>query len=376
MQTTNLIHVVTGLLVLTLAAQASPGGEPDRITPVKELLVAALESNAIPGMGAVVTDSQGILEVHVVGERIAGQGVALQQADPFHIGSVAKTMTATVIARLIEAGHLKWDSKIADLLPEVAESAHDAYTDITLAHLLSHEAGMRPMEELSEMQQVPPLTGDIQTKRRQFAEWVLRQEPIVPPTLEYRYSNAHFVVAASMAEAATGKSWEHLVRDYVFESADMQNAGFGWAGKRGENVPWGHRMVDGSLEPVDPNGDYKLPQYLAPAGDIHASLPDMAGYLQGYLASWNGSSSLIDNATLEKMWTRRLRSGLGWGVTSAFDYELVAMYTGSADTFFMVVVAIPEADLGIAIATNVSHEGVPQAVVETLKGVVQIYAVK
>jgi len=372
----KLTVVLVAFMLFAGCASGDCDESADDAKSVEGILRDTVAKYDVPGMGAVVASSDGILELQVVGVKRLNDKVPLEFADPFHIGSVAKTFTATVIAKLVEANLLQWDTPVADVLPEVMEFAHSAYKGVTLSHLLSHEAGMQPMEEDAELGRVPELVGDIRSQRRQFAEWVLRQEPTVTPFAEYRYSNAHFVVAASMAEEVTDRSWEELVEEYIFAALNMRNAGFGWAGKHRENVPWGHMVRDGSLDPVDPNGDYQLPRFFAPAGDIHASLPDMASYIQAYLASWAEKGDFLKKDTLRHVWTRRLKSGLGWGVTNAFSHELVAMYTGSADTFFMVVIVIPEADVGVAIAANAYSEKVERAVIEALRGIVELHAPK
>jgi CubicO group peptidase (beta-lactamase class C family) len=340
---------------------------------VNDILINAVAEHDVPGMGAVVASSNGILDLQVVGVKRMDGEVPLETSDPFHIGSVAKTFTATIIAKLVQAGLLQWETPVVDVLPDSMQSAHTAFDGVTLSHLLSHEAGLQPMEEDAELELVPELTGDVRSQRRQFARWIFQQEPAATPFSEYRYSNAHFVVAAAMAETVSGKSWEELVDEQIFQTLDMQSAGFGWAGKQGENVPWGHSFRDGTLTLIDPNGDYQLPQYFAPAGDIHASLPDMARYFQAYLASWNTNGDFLDKDTLRHIWTRRMKGGLGWGSTKAFGHEPVATYSGSADTFLMIVVLIPDADVGVAVTANAYSEEVEGAVVEALRGIVRLY---
>ena len=369
-------HVIF-LIALVLSAGCTrdePGETPGVPKSAEDILGDAVGKYEVPGMGAVVASSSGMLDIQVVGVKRIDEDVPLDVTDPFHIGSVTKTFTASVIAKLVEAGLLRWDASVLEVLPEATRSAHSAYDDVTLSHLLSHEAGMRPMVEDAELELMPELTGDVRSQRRQFSEWVLQQEPAVMPVAEYGYSNAHFIVAASMAEKVSGRSWEELIEEHIFKALDLKSAGFGWAGKDGEDVPWGHALRDGSFSPVDPNGDYQLPKFFAPAGDIHASLPDMARYIQAYLASWGGKGDFLEKETLRHIWQRRLKSGLGWGVTDAFGYELVAMYTGSADTFFVAVVLIPQADIGVTIAANAYSGKVERAVIEALKAIVELYA--
>lgn len=372
-QILELVAVLVFPALLPGCTRNDAGIDPVATSPVEEILVEAAQKYAIPGIGAVVAKSDEIVDLQLAGVKRMNHDARLDDTDPFHIGSVAKTFTATVIAKLVEEGKLEWNTPVADVLSDTMQSANSAYEGVTLSHLLSHEAGLQPMEEDAELEQVPELTGDVVSRRRQFARWIFQQEPVVTPLLEYRYSNAHFVVAAAMAEAVSGSSWEELVEERIFGPLDMGTAGFGWAGKNGENVPWGHMFRDGSLRLVDPNGDYQLPQYFAPAGDIHASLPDMGRYFQAYLASWHGKSHFLEKDTLRHMWTRRLNSGLGWGATKAFGHEPVATYSGSADTFLMVVVLIPDADVGVAVAANAFSDEVEEGVITALRAIVKHY---
>ena len=338
--------------------------------PIPAALQEAKDVSGTPGIGLVVASADEIIELHVLGERRLGGGDALQANDPFHIGSVTKPFTATIIAQLVEEGRLNWDSNVAEVLDGVIDTAGNEFSGVTLAHLLAHEAGMQPLEEEHELDNVPEWSGDIRSQRNQFSKWIVQQEPIVPPLQEYRYSNAHFIVAAAMAEKITGRSWEELVRLRIFEELSMDHAGFGWPAKGGVAEPWGHRYVDDGLVPVDPDGDYVLPSYLGPAGDIHASLGGLGLFLQAYLRAWNGDGALLKDETVRRLWTRRLRSGLGWGSTEAFGFEPVAMFSGSADTFLTVVVVIPDADVAVAVAANAYSEEVEKAVVGVLRDAV------
>jgi len=68
-----------------------------------------------------------------------------------------------------------------------------------------------------------------------------------------------------------------------------------------------------------------------------------------------------------------LKSGLGWGVSNAFGFEPVATYSGSSDTFLMIVVLIPDADIGVAVVANAFSQEVEGAVIAALRGIVKLY---
>jgi CubicO group peptidase (beta-lactamase class C family) len=55
----------------------------------------------------------------VVGLRKIGSPVLVEEDDPFHMGSLTKAMTSTLLAMLIKNGTLTWDTKLAEVFPEL-----------------------------------------------------------------------------------------------------------------------------------------------------------------------------------------------------------------------------------------------------------------
>jgi Beta-lactamase class C and other penicillin binding proteins len=58
--------------------------------------------------------------------------------DKFHLGSVTKSMTATVAAMLVEQGKISWTTTIGEAFPELKSEIHPDYLGVTLEQLLSH----------------------------------------------------------------------------------------------------------------------------------------------------------------------------------------------------------------------------------------------
>jgi CubicO group peptidase (beta-lactamase class C family) len=84
----------------------------------------------------------GVEAIECLGERRLGSGVAVTINDLWHIGSCTKSMTATLIARLVEQGYLEWDAPIAPIFAEQGAVVNAGFNRITLRHLLAHQAGM------------------------------------------------------------------------------------------------------------------------------------------------------------------------------------------------------------------------------------------
>ncbi len=75
------------------------------------------------------------------------------------------------------------------------------------------------------------------------------------------------------------------------------------------------------------------------------------------------------------MHTRRLKSGLGWGVQPLAGFDRVSVYQGSADTFVTLVAIVHDADVVVAVsassATESANAATKQALLEAVGAVCQ-----
>ena len=80
------------------------------------------------------------VKVAVSGLRQHQSSIPVQSTDKWHVGSITKSITATVIGKLIEDGVLEFDSMLSDLLPNL--SMHAQWAECSLEHLLTHTSGL------------------------------------------------------------------------------------------------------------------------------------------------------------------------------------------------------------------------------------------
>ena len=264
------------LIWITAASLVSLGGvSQDELT---KSVTAAREAADAPGIAAVVQERDQAVRIACAGVRIAGRDAVIEEDDLWHLGSVSKSFTATLVGRLVEKKVVAWDDTVEQHLGELVPNLHDAHKETTFRHLLSHRSGLAanlPMKRFREFGQNPE---DPITDRLKWTRYILEREPSGKREEHFEYSNDGFIVAGAMLEAKTGTSWEELMQREVFAPLELDSAGFGPPhGDKPDDQPRGHR---GDNVPMPPDADN--PAALGPAGRIHMSLTDLARYLRAH----------------------------------------------------------------------------------------------
>jgi CubicO group peptidase (beta-lactamase class C family) len=325
---------------------------------ISDVAKDAIAKNHLPAMAITVMNADGLVAEGVAGVRKMGSPELVKQNDAFHIGSCTKPITATIVAQLVEEKKLTFETTIGAVFSEWKDIRPE-YRDVTVAELLSHESGLPAFDEDADFKGVP-------LDRTAFVHEALKRAPVVKRG-EYKYSNAGFSTVAVIAERAGGMPWERLVETRIFAPLHLRTAGFGWP-----RDVWG--FEDG--KPVDPKGPYQLGKSIAPAGDVHMSSRDLAEFLRAHLRALCGEKTLISPATATLMHTRRLRSGLGFGVQKIGDIDPVSVYSGSADTFVTVFAVAPKANVIVVVDTNTGDENAQKVAGATLKAMLARFASK
>jgi CubicO group peptidase (beta-lactamase class C family) len=253
------------------------GEPPEVVFPDAPLTATRLHELRLmaraPAMGVGWQFAGKNAHVLVDGRRAVDRPVAVEPSDQWHLGSVTKSITATLVARLVDAGALSWHSTIGEVLGAQISDMLSAYRDVTVLHLLSHHGGL-PRDREGEFK-----ASDVHTSRLAYAREALQQPPSAPMGTQMSYSNADYVVVALMLETLVGKPWEGLITDFVFTPLHLNSAGFGPPGSHGRlDQPMGHMAAATGMRPVRAD----IPAVVGPAGRVHMSLRDLLTYLEAH----------------------------------------------------------------------------------------------
>lgn len=275
----------------------------------------------------------------------------------FHIGSTQKSMTAMLLATLVDDGTVTWDTPFVEIAPDFTLGGGG--DTITLRHLLSMSSG------------IPDTAEDVMYEEgyddSAWSMWPLLADtqPLGVPGEVFSYSNVSSSMAGYAAVLALSPEAENLDDAYrellfarIINPIGMDSAAF-YVRDASQNPNYGKSYeLDGDevveAEPFDIDGET-----LTPSGVLKASAADMALYVQTHLnkgVAPNGTR-VVSAENTTAMWQGQIIDdgedwyALGW---SATEYEGVTLvsHEGSYDNYLSVIGLVPELELGFVVLTN------------------------
>ena len=209
-----------------------------------DLLRQHASSSSVPGAaigilrdGAVTTACYGLADV-ITGEPVTAETF-------FSVGSMTKSMVATVIARLAGAGRLSLDDPVAAHAPELRDSGWARRA--TLRDLLANRSGI-PLRAGLEFDFAGREQDDDDGALSRLVEDVAAVEPSA--TSWWSYANVGWCVLGRVIETATDASWGDAMRHHL-AAAGLHETIFA-ADAAGSRRASGHEVNGDGPVPVAP----------------------------------------------------------------------------------------------------------------------------
>ncbi|MEV4896190.1 serine hydrolase domain-containing protein [Nonomuraea sp. NPDC055795] len=211
----GLLVAATLTATATPATAAGPHQTPDR-PRVQQALERAIAETGLPGILAMVREGDdtwfgtaGVADTRTGRERLP--------QERFRIGSITKTFTATVVLQLVGEGKLSLDDTVEKWLPGLVRgNGHDGRL-IRVRQLLNMTSGifnhLIDKEMLARMYTPAFLKHRFDRYQpRELIKIATSNPSDFRPGQGWTYTNTGFVLAAMIAEKATGKTYAELVR--------------------------------------------------------------------------------------------------------------------------------------------------------------------
>jgi D-alanyl-D-alanine carboxypeptidase len=327
-----LLWVLPGFFCLT----------PARAEPTDEFLHAQMKEHRIPGLVLLVTRSNIPIKTVALGLADVEQRVPVTSETVFEIGSVTKQFTAAGILLLAQEEKLTVDDSICRHL----KTAPQAWTNITIRHLLTHTSGIKSYTGLNGFELTRHLTQE------QFIR-ALAEHPLEFATGEtWKYSNSGYNLLGFIIENVSGKSYWDFMQARIFNPLKMT------ATRSRDPVAIIEHRAHGyeQTNRLWINRDYDLTDVFS-AGAMVSTIQD--------LAKWNAgldADTLLSAASKRAMWTpmklnngKATAYGFGWNV-EARDGRLNIGHGGATSGFSATIQRYPQTALCVIMLTNTDEQ--------------------
>jgi len=283
-----------------------------------------------------------IVAASAVGYRKLGNPTLVTREDRFHLGSITKLMTLTLVGGLVDQNVLSWNTTMAQMFPELVGTMQPAYRAVTVQQLLWHTSGM-PYQPRTPESTTDGRARDAVGRRYEYVKAAGVDKPEAAPGTKNIYSGGTIIVA-SFLERRLKKSYEQLLTERIFSRLAMTRAGFGSMATVGQvDGPWEHRWENGKFVPVAPNAAQKI-QARAPAGrNVYCSIFDLARFLSMHLFGAQGRSQFLSSETFRHLQFGKLE------------------YAGSTGVNFAVCTIDQGKDYVVCVMTNAGGESAAKA---------------
>lgn len=355
-----------GLLAAFPAAYVTRAQEAAKSAQtLTEKFEATRQQFNLPALAGVTVTTKTVGEVVYTGVRRLGTTVPITANDKWHLGSDTKVMTATLIAMLVEARKLKWETTLGEVFPELAKTMTAELARVNLLHLLSHRAGLTANVAWFTYGK----RGATYAEQRRAVLQDLLDKPLkAAPGSQYEYSNLGYTLAGAVAEKVTGQAWEILVKERIFRPLGMKNAGFGGVGTEGElDQPWPHGQ---NGKPMPRNGPtMDNPAVMGPSGNVHCPLGDWALFIADQLRGARGHGQLLKPESYQRLQTPSFEGeyAMGWLVVDRPWAKGKALtHAGSNTMNFAVAWLAPARETAFLVCTNMGGDNAAKGADEAI----------
>ncbi len=312
-----------------------------------------MEDDNIPGVAVAIVEGSETVFMQGFGLQDVENDLPVTPETLFHIGSTNKSITAMMIATLVDDGLFDWDTPVVEIYPDFALSDLEATEMVTMRHFLSMQSGI-PDDAEDDF--------DIDNAEAEdLFDFVADTPLFAMPGEEFSYSNISASVAGYLGVIANDGDYDDLYDGYarllekkVLDPIGMKNAVLR-VSELENNSHYGKSYVlNRSGSPVEADPEDFDGDPLAPSGTLKVNAHEMALYLSTQLSyglAPNGTR-VVSEKNLTETWKANLENyGMGWEVKEYQGVELIT-HEGSFDNYLSIIGFMPELNLGFVILTN------------------------
>ena len=321
------------LLAATLAAEPTPAF-------VDALVQKTMASTGTPSVSLAIVRHGTIVYEKAYGLRSLEQKLPATTETTFPIGSVSKQFLAATMVALAREGKLSLDDPLAKYEPTYSDASQ-----ITIAQLLAHEAGIRDYYPLD----YPTLESYQPIAMQALADRYGHLPLDFAPGTRWQYSNSGYTIAGVIAQRVAGATLFDVYKRRFFTPLGMTSA----------------HWIDGGFGPTDALGYqsyFFAPYEVAPvaaaawlnaAGSLSMTAHDLARWTIALM-----EHNVVPAADTAILWQPRLLAdgenpgyGLGFSV-GAFNGHRLISHGGEVVGYQSFEALFPDDDTSIVVFSD------------------------
>ena len=324
-----------------------------------EIQSLANEANT-PGAAVAIVHDSTIVFLKPYGVKKAGSSDSVDVNTVFRIASVSKCFAAFLTGTLVEDSIVGWENHIVDYVPKFSLKSPEETKRLSIRNVLSHTTGLPYHAYTNMVEEGISLDS--------MLSWLKNVNLVSRVGDEYSYQNVAYSLIAPVVKVATGKTFQNVMRERVFEPLNMKTASIDYASiMQNPNVARPHLRRSRQWRPAKITDTY---YNVAPAGGINASISDMAQWM---IALLGNREDVISRTTLAQLFTPVVRArsknrnygrmhrlsdsfyGLGWRILH-YPNDTLIYHGGYVNGYRSEVAVNPHDKIAVCILANAPGE--------------------
>jgi CubicO group peptidase (beta-lactamase class C family) len=255
----------------------------------------------------------------------------------FPILSITKTFTSTIILKLQDEKKLSVSDKLSQYFPDFPNGSK-----ITIHHLLTHSSGIHNYSENVGIED-SSIVNHPMSKERVVS--LFQDKPLdFEPGKYYSYNNSGYFLLGLIIEKVTGKPYETVVREYIFNPLTMTQSGFDFINLQKTIKAQGYEFWN--KEKVIPYSHFDS-TFGYSAGAIYSTTNDMLKWAKAIAAK-----EILTSKTWELAFKPKIQNyGYGWQTGQFFGKKYVK-HSGGYPGYMSEFIYYPDEKLVIVLLNN------------------------
>ena len=342
--------IAAGVCVPSARAEAPRARATDFEVHLDTIAPVLLHETGVPGMAVGVLINGQVTTLRTYGVANLQTDAPVDTATIFNAGSISKPITAWTVLSLVEDGLLDLDAPVQNYVPEWTPH-HEGFsaTSITLRMLLSHTSGlsMSAVPEFPPAEALPSLDEAIVGPDSEI-------RIVAAPGEAWSYSGGGYSVLQLVIERVTGRRFEDVVRERVFEPLSMRRSSFSWNDRRQRHA----------ATPYDSGASTDYFRYWGrAAAAFNTTIKDLARFAAANLTGLRAGEHLppgLRSATIQLSHVPSPNTEQNFGIRYGLGFEIwnlrgggrIVGHNGQNTGWGATMWVAPETGDGLVILTN------------------------